>query len=59
MISCYMNISTSYDDTDDHSSDDKRVLSNISSAGRVLMYKICVNFGILVEALRLILWRVH
>ena len=56
MISCYMNIlSTSCDDTDDHSSDDKRVLSNISSAGRVLMYKIYVTFGILVEDLRLIL----
>jgi ADP-dependent phosphofructokinase/glucokinase len=58
IISCYMDISTLYDDTDDHSSDDKSVLSNISSLGRVLVYKIHVKFAILVEDLRLILCRV-
>jgi hypothetical protein len=36
MTSGYMGISTSYDGTDDHSSDGKRVLSDISSVGRVL-----------------------
>jgi hypothetical protein len=43
MISCYMDISISYDDTDDHSSDDKSVLSNISSVGRVLVDKTYVK----------------
>jgi hypothetical protein len=49
-----MEISTSCDDTDHHSSDYKRVLSNISSVGRVLVYKTYVKFGIHVEDL---LWR--
>lgn len=39
MISGYMDISTSYDDTDDHSSDDKRVVSDISSVSSVLCTK--------------------
>jgi len=39
MISGYMDLSTSYGDTDDHSSDDKRIVSDISSVGRVLCTK--------------------
>jgi hypothetical protein len=53
-----MDLPTSYDDTDDHSSDDKSVLSSISSLGRVLVYKTYVKVAILVEDLRLILCRV-
>jgi hypothetical protein len=37
------------DDDDDDDSDDKRVLSNISSVGRVAVYKTYVKRGILVE----------
>jgi len=39
MISGFMDISTSYDDIDDNSSDNKRVGSDISSVGLVLCKK--------------------